>query len=74
MEKIAKSAVELRLNPAHWPAELSRKELSAPFEMNKAIEAANDVFVRFQQAHQTLRDEWQFDPDRRASCRCGMGE
>ena len=53
MEKIAKSAVELRLNPAHWPAELNRKELSAPFEMNKAIEAANDVFVRFQEAHQT---------------------
>ena len=52
MEKITKSAVELRLNPAHWPAELSRKELSAPFEMNKAIEAANDVFVRFQEAHQ----------------------
>lgn len=46
MEPIKESAVRLRVDPLNWPAELPRTEYPA---LSKAMEAAADVFTRFQE-------------------------
>ena len=51
MERITRSAVELRLKEP-WPEALDRKELAAPAAMNQGIAMATDVFVQFMEAHQ----------------------
>src|SRR5687768_3101604 len=48
---ITETAVRLRLDPSNWPEALDRKELSAPFALNKAIEEAAAVFAGFIEAH-----------------------
>jgi hypothetical protein len=62
MQKLTESAVRLRLDPLNWPPELSRTELSAPFEMNKAIELACDVFTRFQSARRAHASDPNLTP------------
>jgi hypothetical protein len=61
-QKIAESAVRLRLDPSNWPPDLDRNEQSGPFAMNKAIELAAEAFTAFKAARQTHITEKKLTP------------